>query len=265
MGNDALGDASGDGALDDSGNGIHRPHNLGLKLGRDVKFDFVAGAASSTKNNTSFSLIVSSISQLLGISLTTLIDEPVSPVKALLAYQGLFGFGVGLCFGAVSIATSLHVSSENLATGHGAVSQARLFGGCLGIAICTVVINYRSNQDLAATLTGEQLRDLHYDPSKLHTLPAELHEQVRIAYSKAFAVDVKVMVCVCAVMVIVSIFTLERVPAAMSALKNHQQIQAVSNYIGGGSPKGGVDNLCAPRGWRWKDRTMPSREKSEVV
>ncbi|KAJ4263753.1 hypothetical protein NW762_005786 [Fusarium torreyae] len=188
-------------------------------LGACAIGSFLGGAISSRKNNTSLTLFGASCLQLLGVGLMSMLTEPDSHTKAQYAFQAIFGLGVGLSFSAATIMTSILAAERSeLASAQGAVSQARVLGGCIGLAVCTVILNSHVNEYLQTHLTSAQLESLHRSPLTSLHLPANLQDLVKDVYAGAFAEEIKVMMLVCAVMVVISLFALERRPAPLERL-----------------------------------------------
>jgi hypothetical protein len=179
----------------------------------------LGGRVSNKKNNTSYTLVAAACFQLLGTSLmTTVSGETASPVSQY-GFQAIFGLGVGLSFAAATMmANILAPGQSELASVQGAVAQARVLGGCIGLSICTVIFNHHTNRYLEGRLTDEQLKGLHRSPLSGLQLPQELRELVSRVYVDAFAEQMKVMVIVCGVMVLVSLFTLEKEPAPLERM-----------------------------------------------
>lgn len=188
-------------------------------LGACAIGSFLGGAISSKKNNTSITLFGASCLQLLGVGLMSMLSGPDASVKAQYGFQVIFGLGVGLSFSAATIMTSILAAERSeLASAQGAVSQTRVLGGCIGLSICTVIFNAHVNQYLGDHLTPEQLQDLHRSPLSSLDLPLDLQDLIRHVYAGAFAEELKVMMLVCAVMVVIAVFTLERHPAPLERL-----------------------------------------------
>lgn len=192
-------------------------------LGSCAIASFAAGAASRKRNNTSVVLVLCAALQLLGVGLTTRLDGPDSSKAALYGFQVIVGFGIGLCFSAATTSVSLQVSRADLATAHGVISQARLFGGYLGISICTVIFSYHSQKYLNGKISDEVMHKLQLNPTEIRHLSTQDQEVVKGVYAGAFTEEVKVMLYICGAMFFASLFTLERHPVAMSALAGHQQ------------------------------------------
>ncbi|KEY68761.1 hypothetical protein S7711_00632 [Stachybotrys chartarum IBT 7711] len=188
-------------------------------LGSCAIGSFLGGRVSNKKNNTSYTLVAAACFQLLGTSLmTTVSGETASPVSQY-GFQAIFGLGVGLSFAAATMmANILAPGQSELASVQGAVAQARVFGGCIGLSTCTVIFNHHTNRYLEGRLTDEQLQGLHRSPLSGLQLPQELRALVSRVYVGAFAEQMKVMAIVCGVMVLVSLFTLEKEPAPLERM-----------------------------------------------
>ncbi|KAJ3467284.1 hypothetical protein MRS44_004848 [Fusarium solani] len=188
-------------------------------LGACAIGSFLGGAISSKKNNTSFTLLGASCLQLLGVGLMSTMTRPDGYVKAQYAFQAIFGLGVGLSFSAATIMTSILAAERSeLASAQGAVAQARVLGGCIGLSVCTVIFNSHVNRYLQEHLTSTQLDNLHRSPLASLHLPMGLQDLVKQVYAGAFAEEIKIMMLVCAVMVVISLFTLERRPEPLERL-----------------------------------------------
>ncbi|PHH89368.1 hypothetical protein CDD83_6190 [Cordyceps sp. RAO-2017] len=185
-------------------------------LGACAVGSFLGGALSSKRNNTSYTLVGASCLQLLGVGLMTTLTGSGASTAAQYGYQAIFGLGVGLSFSAATIMTNMFASEPGVrASAQGAVAQARVLGGCIGLSVCTVLFNLNTNRKLGDSLTREQLDMLHRSPLTGLRLPDRLRELVEAVYAGAFGQQMQVMGLACAVMVIVSLFTLERHPTPL--------------------------------------------------
>ncbi|KAF5241172.1 hypothetical protein FANTH_9202 [Fusarium anthophilum] len=156
-------------------------------LGACAVGSFLGGAISSRRNNTSLTLLGASCLQLLGVGLMSMLTGPDSHSKAQYAFQAIFGLGVGLSFSAATIMTSILAAERSeLASAQGAVAQSRVLGGCIGLAVCTVIFNSHVNVYLQDHLTSAQLASLHRSPLTSLQLPGHLQDLVRDVYAGAF-------------------------------------------------------------------------------
>ncbi len=186
-------------------------------LGACAMGSFLGGAISSKKNNTAYTLVAAACLQLLGVTLMSIIPPKVKAIQYV--FQVTFGLGVGLCFSAATIMTNLIAPEQNTrAAAQGAVAQARVLGGCIGLSVCTVVFNGHVNGSLRSQLSPEQLAQIHRSPIAGLQFPLEKQELVRSVYAGAFTEETRLMIVICAVMVAVSLFTLERLPPPLEIL-----------------------------------------------
>lgn len=175
---------------------------------------FLGGAISGKRNNTSYTLVGASCLQLVGVGLMTTVSGDSEKAAAQYGFQVIFGLGVGLSFSAATIMTNILATESNeRASAQGAVAQARVLGGCIGLSLCTILFNIHANKHLRGRLTEEELDMLHRSPLSGLQLPEKLRELVRQVYIGAFGKEIEVIGLCCAVMVVISLFTLEKKPA----------------------------------------------------
>jgi MFS family permease len=188
-------------------------------LGACATGSFFGGAISSKRNNTSITLMLASCLQLLGVGLMMLITSEKTGAAEQYAFQAIFGVGVGLSFSAATIMTNIMASASNeRASAQGAVAQARVLGGCIGLSVCTVIFNAHVNKSLNNRLSAQELQNLHRTPLSALQLPPEKQMLIKGVYSEAFREEIRTMTLICVAMVFVSLFTLERHPAPLERL-----------------------------------------------
>lgn len=198
-------------------------------LGACAVGSFLGGAISSKRNNTSFTLIGASSLQLLGVGLMSMLTGPDASVSAQYGFQVILGLGVGLSFSAATVMTSILVAERSeLASTQGAVAQARVLGGCIGLSICTVIFNTHVNQYLSDHLTSAQREELHRSPLSSLDLPVDLQDLVKNVYAGAFVEEIKIMMLICAAMVVISVFTLERHASPLERLTAAPKVESSS-------------------------------------
>ncbi|UKZ81123.1 hypothetical protein TrVFT333_008893 [Trichoderma virens FT-333] len=173
-------------------------------LGACAVGSFLGGAISSKQNNTSYTLIASSCLQLLGLGLMTTQSGANSAEPSQYAYQAIFGLGVGLCFSATTIVTSISTAESSL-------------------SICTVIFNIHVNRYLEGHLTEAQLESLHRSPLSGLQLPIDQRDLVRTVYAGAYSEEIKILACICSVMVVAAFFTLERHPTPLKIVSSRSK------------------------------------------
>lgn len=139
-------------------------------------------------------------------------------------FQFLFGLGVGMSLAAASMITSIQAENYDHASAHGAVAQARVFGGAIGVTTCSIVLNDRFKRyvlPLLPEILAEQFK--HSPVGTLNKLTPEAREWVRIVYTNAFGTMIRGMLYVGIACIIASLFSWERNPInTIAAIKRHK-------------------------------------------
>ncbi|KAI1823703.1 putative MFS multidrug transporter [Xylaria intraflava] len=210
-------------------NALYSGIHLLPMLGATALGAFFAGALSRQRNNTSWTLLVAHCFQLLGAGLMLLLRDITNQTKAQYGFQVLLGLGIGLSLGAATIMASVQAQEEDLAVAQGIVAQARVLGGSIGIAICSIIFNARVTHDLTNLMDKDDLNALHHSPTIASWLPPQLQLEVKTVYAKAFTDDIKLMIGIAAIGIISSCFTYQSqpppmpgIPAAKEALGTEQ-------------------------------------------
>ncbi|ORY55288.1 major facilitator superfamily domain-containing protein [Pseudomassariella vexata] len=192
-------------------------------LGACAFGSFLAGALSAKRNNTSITLIVASCLQLIGVGLMSTLSDITTEIQAQYGYQAIFGLGVGLAFGAATILTAVQSAQEDLAVAQGSIAQARVFGGAVGIAVCSIIFNAQVQNQLAGHMKPEDLTALHHSPTITSYLPPQTQLLVRRVYASAFTFDIQILICVSAVALLASLFTFELHPPPMPSRRREEK------------------------------------------
>lgn len=79
------------------------------------------------------------------------------------------------------------------AVASGALLQFRIFGGALGLAIASNVLNNHLRSSLAGLISAEDLAKLLQSTALIRLLPAELQAQVLAAFSDGYNLQMKIM------------------------------------------------------------------------
>lgn len=196
-------------------NALYSGIHLLPMLGATALGAFSAGAMSRQRNNTSWTLLAAHCFQLLGAALLLLLRGVSMGIKAQYGFQVLLGLGIGLSLGAATIMASIQCHPADLAVAQGIVAQARVLGGSIGIALCSVIFNARVANDLSGTMDPDDLAALHHSPTIASWLPPDLQLKVKLVYASAFTDDIKLMIGVAVLGIITSCFTYQRQPPPM--------------------------------------------------
>lgn len=203
-----------------------------------------SGAMSRKRNLTCPTLILGTILQVLGLSLLYGLNSqnPSTEKHYILGSTAIYGFGIWLCFAACTMIAGIEARNDDLATAQGAVAQARIFGGALGLAACTIIFNHYFQRELDRglldTFSADTITAIHRSPIAITTLGGQ-KVMVIPAYLEAFTTELFTMLIVAVVALILSLLTYRREPAPIfEAMVGHQK----EFSVGVGSSHGGVDD-----------------------
>lgn len=107
------------------------------------------------------------------------LKDATTQTQAQYGFQVLLGLGIGLSLGAGTIVASVQSQNEDLAVAQGALAQARVFGGAIGIAICGIIFNRKVASDLEGKMDPADLAALHHSPTIASWLPQDVQLLVR--------------------------------------------------------------------------------------
>ncbi|KAI0862955.1 major facilitator superfamily domain-containing protein [Xylaria cubensis] len=196
-------------------NALYSGIHLLPMLGATALGAFGAGAVSRRRNNTSWTLLAAHCFQLLGAGLMLLLHNVLTEIKAQYGFQVLLGLGIGLSLGAATIMASVQSGQADLAVAQGIIAQARVLGGSIGIALCSIIFNARVAHDLSDKMDPADLEALHHSPTIAPWLPHELQMKVKTVYAEAFTDDIKLLMGVAVIGIITSGFTYQKHPPPM--------------------------------------------------
>ncbi|KAJ3574550.1 hypothetical protein NPX13_g4326 [Xylaria arbuscula] len=196
-------------------NALYSGIHLLPMLGATALGAFCAGAISRRRNNTSWTLLAAHCLQLLGAGLMLMLHDVTMEIKAQYIFQVFLGLGIGLSLGAATIMASVQSGQTDLAVAQGIVAQARVFGGSIGIALCSIILNSGVTHDLSDQMDPADLEAIHHSPTIAPWLPSQLRLKVKVVYAKAFNDDIKLIMGVIVIGIITSCFTHQRHPPPM--------------------------------------------------
>jgi hypothetical protein len=124
-------------------------------------------------------------------------------------------------------------SNHPPAAAQGAIAQVRVLGGIVGLSIATTLFNRRSRASLSDTLVPSQLEALYKSPLAVISFPPDQQVFVKGVYADVFSLQMRVLMFVCAVAVLVSLFSWERRPRNVE--------EAMRVHKGPPPPPGGVE------------------------
>lgn len=195
------------------------PLGAGVRL---IPFNFLISVASVLVNIVAakarikpiYLLFIGSSLQLIGLALFTTISDTTGIPAAIYGYEIIAGFGVGMVIGISLVIPPQVVETRDIgmpsthalddlgwdtdatftiAVAGGALLQFRIFGGALGLAIASNVLNNHLKSALAGVVSAEELSNLLQSTAAIRLLPADVQAQVLTAFSGGYNLQMKIM------------------------------------------------------------------------
>lgn len=200
---------------------------------------------SKKKNFTSQTLVAATGLQILGLGLLYGFTSPdaSTDMRFMLGFTSIYGFGIGLCFAACTMIGGVEARNDDLATAQGAIAQARVFGGALGLTACAIIFNESLQHALGlgavSSLSQQDVENIHRSPIAIVHMGGKKKDEVLLVYIGAFKSQLLAMLVVAVVAFVGSLFTYRRRAAPIiEAMMGHQKEFSVGGGSDGGSGVG---------------------------
>ncbi|KAL7627255.1 hypothetical protein AAE478_001444 [Parahypoxylon ruwenzoriense] len=129
--------------------------------------------------------------QLLGIGLAS--STRFTSGNAMYGYEILMGFGFGMGLVSLLIFTPMVVKRADMAVSMGAITQIRVLGGTIGLAISSTVLNNHLSANLPGLLSPWDIMQISDSVQYVNTLPDDTREAVRQVFADGFNAQMRVM------------------------------------------------------------------------
>lgn len=217
-------------------------------LGATAFGSFAAGIINKKNNLTAYTTIAGCGFQCLGLGLIYGTTSGTTSIALFLGYTTIYGLGVGLVFAGVTMMTTVEARNIDLAVAQGAVAQARVLGGCIGLTVGTLVFNRLVQEELSTTLDNPQLEAIHRSPMAIFSMPEDLQPVVTRVYIAAFTWQMLGLLIISVIGLLTSLGTLlsDRTPVA-SLLAQHLQPQKSGSARTSDMELGDVDRRFTAR------------------
>lgn len=187
---------------------------------------FASISTSKSRLPPVFIFLLGAILQTVGCALMSTLGVHVGS-KAY-GYEVILAFGLGLNLGMGIILTpqlirgsdqcrsnppSFHISIAYFyfqATAMGGVIQARPLGGAIGLAVTTTALNSYVKSKLSGILDPAQLSAILQSVQVVEILPTDLQASTRSVFSKAYDLQMQIMIGFSAAQVLVALAMWER-------------------------------------------------------
>ena len=105
----------------------------------------------------------------------------------------------------------------------GAITQIRVLGGTIGLAICTAVLNEHVRHSLSLVLSQQEVTGILQSVSSISNLDTTADKAVRRVFAEGYNQQMRIMTYFSAVVFIVSLLAWERRPRRVETASEMSQ------------------------------------------
>ncbi|KAI1399819.1 drug resistance transporter EmrB/QacA subfamily [Hypoxylon fuscum] len=167
-------------------------HLLPLLLASPVATAVAGQLAGKLKIPPFYLLLFGASMQLLGIGLASSI--PFTSGAAMYGYEVIMGFGFGMGLVSLLIFTPMVVDRADMAVAMGAITQVRVLGGTIGLAISSTVLNNHLSSNLPALLSPLDIQQISESVQHITMLPDATRDSVRQVFADSFNAQLRIMI-----------------------------------------------------------------------
>ncbi|KAI0874139.1 major facilitator superfamily transporter [Hypoxylon argillaceum] len=176
-------------------------------LGSSAIGSAVSGRVNGRKDRSCETLVVATSFMALGCGLLTTISGSVSLEPKALGFLVFVGLGFGLSVSTTTMLAALQSSIRDHAAAQGIVAQVRVFGGSLGIAASSAILQTSLQAQGDGSLTSQQISSVEGGGANL--APSDL-AAIRRAYADAFREDMRVCTIIASIALLWALGTYSR-------------------------------------------------------
>lgn len=181
-------------------NGIS-PLGAGIRL---VPFNFMIALgcilinvfAMRTRIAPIYLVFAGSIVQLIGLSLFSTLssNDILTPAPSVVyGWEVLSGFGIGMVWGMLLVIPPHVVEHRDLAISSGALLQFRVFGGALGLALASAVMNSYLTSHLSHSIGSEHLAAVLQSTEAIKSFPLDMQRLVLEKFAEGYDLQMKIL------------------------------------------------------------------------
>jgi hypothetical protein len=164
--------------------------------------------------------------QLIGVGLDSSISTNMEGgiQKSQYAYEVLMGIGFGLVLSSLLTFIPLVVDKKDIPVIIGAVTQVRVLGGTIGLAISTVVLNSYVKSALREQLSADEIKAISQSLSEIGELTEEQRNFVRRTFAQGYNRQTRITLVFSAVVVLSCGLMVERRPRRLGRIDERGEI-----------------------------------------
>ncbi|KAK6072391.1 drug resistance transporter [Seiridium cupressi] len=179
------------------------------------------GGLIASRKNVSWYILSSSLCLqiiALGLMITLPTTGEVSPAQY--GYQVLLGMGFGFTLSSFVILARVEVTGEDSGIAIGAITQIRVLGGLIGVAIAQAVLSAQVSDGLSTVLSPDQLSAITQSPEAISQFSPSARRAIVKVYGDAFNLQTKIMIGLSAAGLMACLGAWRRTPTEFVEIKD---------------------------------------------
>ncbi|TVY80405.1 MFS thioclapurine efflux transporter tcpA [Lachnellula suecica] len=165
------------------------PFTLACPLGSIIS----AVAAGKYKVPPIYMVIFASVMQIIGFSLISTLPTTAHTRAAEYGYQIIAGFGVGINISLLIMMTPFCVEARDKSVALGSVTQFRIMGGLIGLAVVSAVSRNTVSSDLKRFLTEDQIKLILQSTGSINLFTPSLQQEIRNVFANGYNLQFKIL------------------------------------------------------------------------
>lgn len=190
----------------------------------------VAGIICSKKNISFYLLVLSLALQIIGTALLSTLPVTHAVPTAQYGIQVVLGIGFGMSMVSLMIILRVEVEFEDHAVAMGAVTQVRIFGGVVGLAISQAVLLASLKSRLNGVLSQQQLAEILASAASISRLPSGVADITRQVYGDVANKQMRIVMGFAAAGLVVSLGAWRRHPTEFSDLARERPAPNINSH-----------------------------------
>ena len=141
-------------------------------------------------------VLAGSIIELIGLSLLSTLSSTniMAPAQSVIyGWEILSGFGIGMVWGMLLVIPPHVVEHRDLAISSGALLQFRVFGGALGLALASAVMNSYLTSHLSHSIGSEYLAAVLQSTEAIKAFPIATQQLVLENFAEGYNLQMKIL------------------------------------------------------------------------
>ncbi|KAI1072877.1 hypothetical protein LB507_011464 [Fusarium sp. FIESC RH6] len=159
-----------------------------------------------------YTLFLGGSLQTIGVGLYSSLESSTSIASAQYGYEAIMGLGFGFNLSTILMMVPLVVTEKDLAVTMGSVTQIRVLGGTIGLAVCSALLINHIKREAFKFLTTEQVAQILLSSENIGALAPETQSRIRVLYADAYSEQMRVMLYFSVASILSLVLLVERQP-----------------------------------------------------